>query len=174
MNWADWVIILVLVISSGISLKRGFVKEALSLAVWITAFLVAKWFSPNLAPHLASYAETPSAQQMAAFASLFIAALLLGSILSYLIASLVKVAGMTNADRFLGVAFGCFRGGLIILAFVLYVPLIMPIDQDPWWQQSTLIPYFLSMEEMFYQMTTTVSGWFGTGEEVLSNGSEAL
>ncbi len=160
MNWADWIIILVLVISSAISLKRGFVKEALSLSVWVAAFIIATWFSPSLAPHLESYAETPSAQQMAAFATLFIVSLLLGSALNYLLSSLVKVAGLSNADRAFGVAFGLARGALIILAVVLYVPLILPIDQDDWWQQSMLIPHFLSMEDSFYQLTTAISDLF--------------
>ncbi len=160
MNWADWVIILILVVSSVISLKRGFVKEALSLLVWAFAFVIASWFSPELAPHLQSYATTPASQQMAAFATLFIVSLLLGSLVGYLLASLVKVAGLSNADRAMGVVFGCARGALIVLAVVLYVPIILPIDQDPWWQESLLIPHFLSMEETFHQLTTYLSGLF--------------
>ncbi|MFT5117566.1 MAG: membrane protein required for colicin V production [Kiritimatiellia bacterium] len=160
MNWADWLIILILLISSVISLKRGFIKEALSLFVWGAAFVVATWFSPSLAPHLQDYAATPSAQQMAAFATLFIVSLLLGSALSYLLASLVKVAGLSNTDRALGVVFGFSRGLLIILAVVLYVPMLLPIDQDYWWQESSLIPHFLGMEAGFHQVTTTLSGWF--------------
>lgn len=160
MNWADWVIILILVVSSLISLKRGFVKEAVSLFMWGAAFLIATWFSPSLAPHLESYAETPVIQQRAAFASLFIVSLLLGSVLGYLIGSLVKAAGMSRADRVFGMVFGCCRGGFIILAVVLYVPLILPIDQDPWWQESVFIPYFLSMEDTFYEITTVISDLF--------------
>lgn len=160
MNWADWAIILILVISSGISLKRGFVKEALSLLVWAGSFIIATTYSPSLAIHLEPYAATPSAQQMAAFATLFIASLLLGSAASYLIASLVKVAGMSNADRFFGILFGGCRGALIVLVVILYVPLVLPIDQDPWWQESLLIPHFLGMEDSFYQMTTVISNVF--------------
>ena len=40
MNWADWGILGILGVSSLISLKRGFVKEALSMAVWVLAFLL--------------------------------------------------------------------------------------------------------------------------------------
>ena len=160
MNWADWVIILVLVISSLISLKRGFAREALSLLVWVVAFIVATWFSPNLAPHLSAYANNPSSQQMAAFATLFIVSLLLGSAINYLLASLVKVAGLSNADRAIGIVFGLARGALIVTAVVLYVPLVVPIDQDLWWQESAMIPYFLSMEAMFHQITVTVSDLF--------------
>ena len=160
MNWADWIIVLILLVSSLISLKRGFVKEALSLLVWLIAFVVATWFSPTLAPHLEAYASTPSSQQMAAFATLFIVALLLGSAINYLLSSLVKMTGMSNTDRALGVFFGFARGALIVMAAVLYVPLMVPIDQDLWWQQSMLIPHFLSMEESFHQLTTAISDLF--------------
>ncbi|MFT7387672.1 MAG: membrane protein required for colicin V production [Candidatus Endobugula sp.] len=160
MNWADWVIILVLLISSIISLKRGFVKEALSLAVWVIAFIVATAFSPLLVPHFEPYASTPSAQQMAAFSTLFIVTLLLGSAFSYLLASLVKVAGLSNADRVFGVFFGFARGVLIILAIVLYVPIVVPIDQDIWWRESFLIPHFLSMEESFHALMSGFSSLF--------------
>jgi membrane protein required for colicin V production len=160
MNWADWVIILVLVISSVISLKRGFAKEALSLLVWGMAFIVATWFGPDLAPHLSAYASTPSSQQMAAFATLFIVSLLLGSAINYLLASLVKVVGLSNADRAIGVAFGFARGTLIVTAVVLYVPLAVPIDQDLWWQESMLIPHFLGLETVFHQIAVAVSDLF--------------
>ncbi len=160
MNWADWVIILILVISSLISLKRGFVKESLSLLVWGAAFVVATWFSPSLAPHFEPYTLAPSAQQMAAFSTLFIVSLLLGSALSYLLSSLVNVAGLSNADRLFGILFGCARGALIVLVAVLYVPMVLPIDQDMWWQESTLIPHFLSMEEGFHQAAVAISDLF--------------
>ncbi|EGG93570.1 Colicin V production protein [gamma proteobacterium IMCC1989] len=160
MNWADWVIILILLISSVISLKRGFIKEALSLAVWVAAFVIATLFSPHLVPHFEAYASTPSAQQMAAFSTLFIVSLLLGSALSYLLSSLVKVAGLSNADRVFGVVFGFARGVLMILAAVLYVPIIIPVDQDNWWMESTLIPHFLSMEEGFHELMSSVSALF--------------
>jgi membrane protein required for colicin V production len=160
MNWADWVIILILLISSVISLKRGFIKEALSLTVWVAAFIVATLFSPHLVPHFEAYTSTPSAQQMAAFSTLFIVSLLLGSALSYLFSSLVKVTGLSNADRVFGVIFGLGRGVLIILAIVLYVPIIVPIDQDNWWMESALIPHFLRMEEGFHEFMSSFSSLF--------------
>jgi len=160
MNWADWVIVLILLISSIISLKRGFVKEALSLAVWIVAFIVATTFSIHLEPHFAAYTEAPSTQKMAAFSTLFIVTLLLGSAASYLLSSLVSVAGLSNADKVIGVFFGFARGILVILAIVLYVPIVVPIDQDNWWMESALIPYFLSMEEDFHGIISALSAMF--------------
>lgn len=158
-NWADWAIIAILAISSLISLKRGFVKEALSLAIWLIALAVASLFSPKLAPMLAVYIETPSLQQMAAFASLFIATLLIGGALNYLLATLIKATGLSGTDRMLGILFGLVRGLIIVMVIVLYVPKLVPVNEDSWWQQSALIPQFLDFEDRFRMLTSSVYGY---------------
>ncbi|MCP5854482.1 CvpA family protein, partial [Klebsiella pneumoniae] len=43
-TWVDWAIIAIIAVSTLISLKRGFVKEALSLLIWIIAGAVAWMF----------------------------------------------------------------------------------------------------------------------------------
>lgn len=155
-NWADWAIVIILGISSLISLKRGFVKEALSLAIWLIAFIVASWFSPVLAPMLAAYIEAPSLQQMVAFAGLFIATLLVGGAVNYLLSTLIKATGLSGTDRMLGVLFGLVRGLVIVMVAVLYVPKLIPVNEDLWWQQSTLIPHFLSFEESFKTLSASI------------------
>ena len=49
MTILDWIIVGILVISAGISIIRGFVKEAISLATWVLAFWVALAFAAKLA-----------------------------------------------------------------------------------------------------------------------------
>lgn len=44
MNWVDFTIIGVIVLSALISIVRGFVREALSLISWVLAFFVASRF----------------------------------------------------------------------------------------------------------------------------------
>ena len=51
-NGADWAIVVVVGLSILISLSRGFVREALSLLVWVAAFVVAFLFSAKLSPLL--------------------------------------------------------------------------------------------------------------------------
>ena len=75
----DWVILAVVVVSALISLKRGFVKEALSLASWVAAFLVARFFSANLATLLVGQIETNSLRWIVAFVILFAGALALAT-----------------------------------------------------------------------------------------------
>ena len=59
-SWVDWAILAIIAVSAVISLKRGFVKEALSLLTWIIAGIVAWMFGGALAQHLTDYIETPS------------------------------------------------------------------------------------------------------------------
>ena len=49
MNEADWVIICILIIFSLISFWRGFVKEAISLIIWVSAFGLSLSVAPKLA-----------------------------------------------------------------------------------------------------------------------------
>ncbi|MDO6805115.1 CvpA family protein, partial [Wenyingzhuangia sp. 1_MG-2023] len=102
----DWVILAVLGISSLISLKRGFVREALSLAVWIGAFVVARMFSGNLATLLTDYIETNSLRWIAAFVVLFLGTLAIGAMVNHLIVEVVRLTGLSGTDRILGMVFG--------------------------------------------------------------------
>lgn len=155
-NWADWAIIAILLLSSLISLKRGFVKEALSLAIWVIALAVASLFAPKFAPLLAAYIEAPSLQQMVAFAALFVATLLIGGGVNYLLSTLIKATGLSGTDRMLGVLFGLVRGLIIVMVILLYLPKILPVNEDQWWSQSALIPQFLDFEDRFRLLVGSV------------------
>ena len=62
LTWVDWAFIAVVVISSLISLRRGFVKEALSLLTWIVAGVIAWMFGGAFSHYLADYISNPSFQ----------------------------------------------------------------------------------------------------------------
>ena len=104
LTWVDWAFIAVVVISSLISLRRGFVKEALSLLTWIVAGVIAWMFGGALSHYLADYISTPSFQVIAACAILFVLTLLVGALINFLIGELVRVTGLSGTDRFLGMA----------------------------------------------------------------------
>jgi membrane protein required for colicin V production len=157
-NWADWLILAILAISSLISLKRGFVKEAMSLAIWLLAFVLAIWLSPRLAPMLASLLDAVSLRQIAAFGIIFIATLITGSAVNYLLSTLIKATGLSGTDRMLGILFGLVRGLIIVMVAALYLPKLIAVNQDVWWQQSALLPYFQDFEERFLSFTRSAYG----------------
>ncbi|NQD92502.1 CvpA family protein [Pseudomonas sp. CrR25] len=162
-TWVDWAIIAIIAISSLISLSRGFVKEALSLLTWIIAGIVAWMFGGALSQHLSEFIETPSARVIAACALLFLVTLLVGALVNYLISELIRVTGLSGTDRFLGMVFGAARGGLLVVVLVGLLSLA-PVQQDPWWQQSTLLPHFLMVADWSKNLILGVSSeWLASG-----------
>jgi len=142
----DWVILAIVGISALISLVRGFVKEALSLASWVIAFFVARIFSGNLATLLENSISTNSVRWLVSFALLFVATLVVCAMVNYLIAQVVRITGLGGLDRVFGMVFGLMRGLMIVVALVYGAQLTM-IPQDQWWQDSQIIPYLESIPD---------------------------
>jgi membrane protein required for colicin V production len=140
MIWIDYVILGVIGLSTIISLVRGFVREALSLVVWVFAFWVAWTFFRELAGHLGVF-SVPSVRLGVAFAILFISTLIVGALVNYLIGQLVDKTGLSGTDRLIGMLFGAARGALLIGVLVLLAGLT-PFPEDPWWQESRLLGHF--------------------------------
>lgn len=141
MIWIDYVLIGVIVVSTLISLVRGFFKEALSLISWVAAFLVAKIYHVYLATLLTDYISAGSLRLLIAFAIIFIVTLILAAMINHLISQLVERTGLTGTDRALGMIFGGLRGVAIVILLVLAAG-ATPMPQDDWWQQSMLIEHF--------------------------------
>lgn len=144
--WVDWVIVAIVVISTLISLRRGFVKEALSLVIWVAAFVVARTFHPHLQTLLADTIETDSIRLIAAFGILFVGTLVVGAIISNLIGALVRITGLTATDRVLGMCFGLARG-LIVVVVAVALLRYTPVTNDTWWRSSPLIQQALLVEQ---------------------------
>ena len=146
MNWADYAILVVTAVSVVIGLFRGFVREVMALAVWLMAFWVAFAFADNGALMLEGRVDLPSARIAIAFAGLFIATLIVGGLINFLVAKMVDMTGLSGSDRFLGLFFGAARAVVLITAVVMVAGLT-PIPRDPWWGQSVLLPRFQSLAE---------------------------
>jgi membrane protein required for colicin V production len=159
----DLGIVGIIVVSALISLIRGFVKEAMSLVIWVIAFAVAMNFQEPLAEHLVSFIGLASIRQLVAWGGLFVGTLLLGSMANFLLGKLVSSTGLSGTDRTLGLVFGIFRGLLIVLALVIILPQAVPVDQDPWWIESSLIPILQGFEtwgrDVMAAITSFITSW---------------
>lgn len=144
--WIDWVIITIVGISTLISLKRGFVREAMSLVIWVSAFVIARTFHPKMQALLASTVETPGVRLVAAFAILFVSTLIVGALISNLLARLVRATGLSATDRVLGTFFGLARG-LILVVVALALLRMTPVTEDTWWQRSVMVGELVKVEE---------------------------
>lgn len=140
MNFADYCIITVLGLSVLMGLWRGFIGEVLALACWAVAFWVAWTMGPRLAAAFSAI-DTPSVRLLLGYAICFVAVLIAGAIVSFLMRKLVAGSGLTGSDRMLGMMFGLLRGLVLVTLTVLMLG-FTPLPRDPWWQHSQLLPTF--------------------------------
>ncbi len=92
MIWIDYVILGVICFSAMVSLVRGFVKEALSLVIWFTAFFIASNFYTELAVYFTNFNDK-MLRNGSAIAVLFVATLIVGAVVNYVIGQLVQKNG---------------------------------------------------------------------------------
>lgn len=146
MPWIDLIIIAVIALSALISLIRGFVKESISLVTWVVAGVLAlRYYSP-MADLLEPFINAPTLRQWVGGGILFVATLVVGAIVNWIVSQLVSKTGLSGTDKALGVVFGAARGVLIVTMVVLLASLT-PMPEAPWWQESTMIDFFQQLAE---------------------------
>jgi len=141
LNMADYIIVAIILMSTLISIFRGFVKEFISLFVWILGFWVALKFYPVFTLILEPYITSLALRQIISFIGIFILVLIFGAMFNYALSFVVVKTGLSGTDRLLGVIFG-FARGVLLVAVVLLLVSSTSFVQDPWWKESTVIPHF--------------------------------
>jgi len=146
MNGADLVILGILLLSVVVSLVRGFIKEVFSILVWLVAIVAAFQVAGPLAEALEPVIELPSVRVILAFAAVFVLVLVVGGLISFLVGKTVEKTGLSPTDRLFGAVFGLARGLAIVVLAVMLLR-VTPFAEDPWWNESRLMPTFESMSE---------------------------
>lgn len=144
-NWIDYTIIAIIALSVLISVMRGFVREVISLVIWIAAIAVSFIFYRYIADLLVNFIHSDSVRLVVSFVGLFLVTLVLGMLINYLIGQLVANTGLSGTDRVLGIIFGIARGILVVVLLMMLVSLT-PFAKETSWQQSVLIPQFQPLE----------------------------
>jgi len=65
---------------------------------------------------------------------------MIGGLLSWAVAKLVRLSVLSGTDRVLGMIFGLVRG-VVLVALLVMAGRYSSFNEDDWWQNSTLIPY---------------------------------
>lgn len=156
LNEIDWCIIGIVLISTVISLWRGFIKEILSLIIWIVAIVIAWLYGGSFASYLSPNIELAWLRVIVSCAILFILTLIVGAIVNFILARLIKATGLSGTDRFLGMFFGAARGAI---AVTIAVGLLVdtPATDANWWKNSKLIPSFLVAAN--WSKNVILGGW---------------
>lgn len=167
MSWLDWAILAIVLLSTAVSLVRGFVKEALSLLAWVAAFLIATSLAARLSLQLTDYITNDAFRYATAYVILFAATLMLASLLNWLLAQLIKVTGLSGADRMLGTVFGFARGLVLVVVLVFVMKSVLHPDEQDFMRDSRLLPHIAMVEQ--WARETFADGSLDSGMPWLSS-----
>jgi membrane protein required for colicin V production len=164
-NWVDFVIIGIIAISAIVSFFRGFLREALSLLIWVIAIWMAVMFYPGVEPMIPQDWGLPATVRMAlAGAAILLGVLIAGGIVTWALGSFLDKTGMSGTDRVVGVFFGGLRGIILVAIAIIIVGLVPAIADNSYWKQSKLVPHFQPLADWGKQM------WDNSGMQRKLNG----
>ena len=118
----------VIVLSAVLAYSRGFVREAMAIAGWVGAAVLAFLFAPTVQPLIKEVpglntflADNCELSIVAAFAGVFALGLIVASLFTPLFSSVIQRSALGGVDQGLGFLFGVARGVLLIaVAFFVY------------------------------------------------------
>lgn len=132
----DGAVALIIVVSALLAYSRGIVREALAIAGWIVAAILAFMFAPQVQPLVKEVpvvgdflADSCELSMIGAFAAVFAIALVVASLFTPLFSSIVQRSALGGLDQGLGFLFGVARGILLVaLAFFVYDTVVTSQD----------------------------------------------
>ena len=118
-SFLDWTIITLVFISMAGSFVKGFAREVIILVSVVIGIVLASWSYPIIGDFFLRYVRTENIASILGFITVFIATLLVGTIVSYLMHRFVRLTHLQWFDRLLGAAFGLIRGWIIAAMLIL-------------------------------------------------------
>ena len=141
MSIADWIILGFLVFSVTAAALEGFFHEAFKLAGLVVGYLLAAWQYHRLADWFAPYLKSPWLGEIVGFLIIFFVVLIIAGIAGRIARSVMKKAGLSAIDRFLGAVLGLLKGALVVAVVLTAMAAFAPAAK--WLDGSELAPYFL-------------------------------
>jgi len=151
LNVLDWIVVVIVVSSVISSILKGFAREAISLAAVILGLLLASWFYPQAGSLVSAFVKTQEIASLVGFALIFIGIVLLGAVISFVVAKFLRGVDLQWFDRLLGAAFGLARGWLV--GSIIFLGLTAFPVQIETVEQATLGPYLLLSARVLVVMT---------------------
>jgi len=141
MSVADWIILGFLVFSVIGAASEGFFHEAFGLAGLTVGYLLAAWQYQRLADWFAPHLKSPWVGEIAGFLIIFFAVLMVAGLAGRIARSVMRKAGLSGIDRFLGAVLGLLKGILVVAIVLMAMTAFEPAAK--WLAESELAPYFL-------------------------------
>ncbi|MEO7344817.1 MAG: CvpA family protein [Methylotenera sp.] len=131
----DYAVLIIVALSVILSVMRGLLREVLAILGWVAAFYVAKTYTNQLVPMMPKDIPTESLRILAAFLVLFLATLLVASLLAIALSAIFKKIGLGWLNRLLGAGFGMVRG-LLIVSILVFLAGLTNMPKDARWRNA--------------------------------------
>ena len=124
----DGIVAAVILVSAILAWSRGLVREVMAIAGWVVAAILAFLLAPAVEPWMreiptvgAFLADSCELSVIAAFATVFAAALVLAALFTPVLSSLIRRSALGGFDMGMGFLFGTARGVLLVtVALIAY------------------------------------------------------
>jgi membrane protein required for colicin V production len=148
MNFIDYLILVVLLISLLLGFFRGFLGEAISLISWLGGLWLAWRYAYLIEPHLSGMIAEQPLNTWAARTIMLVAVLVTGWLIGGIVTYFAHQSGISlMLDRLLGMLFGIIRG-IVLVSIMVMLGIQVQLNRADWWKESRFMPF---AEE--------VSGW---------------
>lgn len=173
LNWFDFSIIAVIVLSILISFFRGFLRETISLITWVIGFIFALRFAPIVSVWFEGSVGNSMLRYVIAFVLLFLGVFFVGLLINMIVKRGVDASGLRFTDRLLGGAFGAARG-ILLVAVVLMFMTMTAFKDNAVMTDSELSPSFMPLvtwlDGFLPGQLQSIQKWIATDDDPLNKG----
>jgi membrane protein required for colicin V production len=152
-NWLDFVLLAILLLSTVAAARKGFSREVIGLTAALLGLVLGMWFYGLAGSFLLPWVSSPRVADLLGFLLIVFGALLVGVLLSAIVNRFLRTVGLSFLDRLLGAAFGLARGLLIGMALLTAWMAFGPQADSKTVSQSMLhsriAPYVLDASHLF-------------------------
>jgi membrane protein required for colicin V production len=125
-----------------IGFLRGVIKEALTIATWLGAGVVAFLTFPYARELARRTIETAWLADAAALCVVFVVPLIALKVVAEVVADHIPGGTLGSVDRLVGAAFGAARGAVVVsVAYLGLAILVAPEDHPTWVKEAVILPY---------------------------------
>lgn len=152
MNWVDIVIIVVVGTSIVFGVKRGLIKEILTLVALIAGIIIATRSYDEGAKIMAHFVNNTNLAHLLSFVVIFTLVCVFFFLCGIVLKKLIRIAKLTAVDRMGGLVFGFIRGGIAVgvaLAFVIKYPIFGTGELV---KDAVLAPFFIHFIESLWKL----------------------
>ena len=139
----DALVLAAVFLSIIVSVARGFLRDMLSIVVWIGAIALGYFGFVNLTPFLSKYMLHIDWLNWVVGGVVTIISLFIGSIINDYVVKLFKRPGPSILDRSLGFLFGLVRGIFLVSLAFITIQAFLPKETPPYWFKESKLKFLL-------------------------------